>query len=380
MASLSTSRSLFKYLFIVGSILIAGLSVWITQVLVERLSEEERVRMELWASATRELIEADVNADLGFVQQVIESNHTIPVILADAEGNALVSRNTPTEDLEALNGLVSRYGAKHEPIVIVLEGGMEQYIYYDDSRLLRELSFFPIVQVGVILVFLLLVLYAFYTIQKEEKNKVWVGLSRETAHQLGTPISSLLAWKELLKERYPGDGSLDEVGKDIDRLSMIADRFSKIGSRPELQVWPLGEAINQAVDYVSHRVSSRVRFVVDGVVEECFVRINYDLFSWVVENLCKNAIDAMDGEGEIHFSVTCNRRYVTVDVSDTGKGIPKSKQDAVFIPGYTTKQRGWGLGLSLAKRIVEEYHHGKIFVKSSEVGVGTTFSIVLRRA
>lgn len=373
-----TSRSILKYVFIIFSIVIATASIFIIQVLVERLAAEERARMELWADATRELIRTDnPESDLSFVQKVIESNHTIPVVLTDDEGNVLFSRNIDDDEMQNKT-TIADFGFKHEPILVDFDDETKQYIYYDDSKLLRQLSYYPVVQIGVIVLFLLLMSLAFYTLQRAEQNKVWIGLSRETAHQLGTPISSLLAWNELLAMRYPDDELLGEMQKDIKRLEAIADRFSKIGSKPELQKIMLDEVLQSAINYMSLRVSNKVTFRYTPV-QNVQVKINPDLFGWVIENLCKNAIDAMDGIGEIRFDVTEKPRQVLLDVSDTGKGIAKSKQKTVFLPGYTTKERGWGLGLSLAKRIIQEYHKGKIFVKYSEVGVGTTFRIVLRK-
>lgn len=373
-----TSRSILKYVFIIFSIVIATASIFIIQVLVERLAAEERARMELWADATRELIRTDnPESDLSFVQKVIESNHTIPVVLTDDEGNVLFSRNIDDDEMQNKT-TIADFGFKHEPILVDFDDEIKQYIYYDDSKLLRQLSYYPVVQIGVIVLFLLLMSLAFYTLQRAEQNKVWVGLSRETAHQLGTPISSLLAWNELLAMRYPDDELLGEMQKDIKRLEAIADRFSKIGSKPELQKIMLDKVLQSAINYMSLRVSNKVTFRYTPV-QNVQVKINPDLFGWVIENLCKNAIDAMDGIGEIRFDVTEKPRQVLLDVSDTGKGIAKSKQKTVFLPGYTTKERGWGLGLSLAKRIIKEYHKGKIFVKYSEVGVGTTFRIVLRK-
>lgn len=373
-----TSRSILKYVFIIFSIVIATASIFIIQVLVERLAAEERARMELWADATRELIRTDnPESDLSFVQKVIESNHTIPVVLTDDEGNVLFSRNIDDDEMQNKT-TIADFGFKHEPILVDFDDETKQYIYYDDSKLLRQLSYYPVVQIGVIVLFLLLMSLAFYTLQRAEQNKVWIGLSRETAHQLGTPISSLLAWNELLAMRYPDDELLGEMQKDIKRLEVIADRFSKIGSKPELQKIMLDEVLQSAINYMSLRVSNKVTFRYTPV-QNVQVKINPDLFGWVIENLCKNAIDAMDGIGEIRFDVTEKPRQVLLDVSDTGKGIAKSKQKTVFLPGYTTKERGWGLGLSLAKRIIQEYHKGKIFVKYSEVGVGTTFRIVLRK-
>ena len=345
--------------------------------LVERLSAEERARIELWADATRELIRTDnLDSDLSFVQKVIESNHTIPVVLADEDGNVLFARNI--EDVDMDKTVVADFDFKYEPIQVDFDDATKQYIYYNDSKLLWQLSFFPIVQIGVIVFFLLLMFFAFYTLQRAEQNKVWVGLSRETAHQLGTPISSLLAWNELLVMRYPADELLEEMQKDIKRLEAIADRFSKIGSKPELQQTLIDDVLQTTINYMALRVSNKVKFRYDSN-RTIAVRLNADLFSWVVENICKNAVDAMEGIGTISIAVAETSKTVIIDIADTGKGIAKSKRKAVFLPGYTTKTRGWGLGLSLAKRIVEKYHKGKIFIKKSEVGVGTTFRIVLKK-
>ena len=376
-SNIYTSRSILRYIFIIFSIVIVVASIYVMNLLVERLSAEERARIELWADATRELIRTDnLDSDLSFVQKVIESNHTIPGVLADEDGNVLFARNI--EDVDMDKTVVADFDFKYEPIQVDFDDATKQYIYYNDSKLLWQLSFFPIVQIGVIVFFLLLMFFAFYTLQRAEQNKVWVGLSRETAHQLGTPISSLLAWNELLVMRYPADELLEEMQKDIKRLEAIADRFSKIGSKPELQQTLIDDVLQTTINYMALRVSNKVKFRYDSN-RTIAVRLNADLFSWVVENICKNAVDAMEGIGTISIDVTETSKTVIIDIADTGKGIAKSKRKAVFLPGYTTKTRGWGLGLSLAKRIVEKYHKGKIFIKKSEVGVGTTFRIVLKK-
>ncbi|MBR5469610.1 MAG: HAMP domain-containing histidine kinase [Paludibacteraceae bacterium] len=376
-SNIYTSRSILRYIFIIFSIVIVVASIYVMNLLVERLSAEERARIELWADATRELIRTDnLDSDLSFVQKVIESNHTIPVVLADEDGNVLFARNI--EDVDMDKTVVADFDFKYEPIQVDFDDATKQYIYYNDSKLLWQLSFFPIVQIGVIVFFLLLMFFAFYTLQRAEQNKVWVGLSRETAHQLGTPISSLLAWNELLVMRYPADELLEEMQKDIKRLEAIANRFSKIGSKPELQQTLIDDVLQTTINYMALRVSNKVKFRYDSN-RTIAVRLNADLFSWVVENICKNAVDAMEGIGTISIDVAETSKTVIIDIADTGKGIAKSKRKAVFLPGYTTKTRGWGLGLSLAKRIVEKYHKGKIFIKKSEVGVGTTFRIVLKK-
>ncbi len=379
MKSIYGLKRFLKYFFILLSFAIAGLSLFVTNVLVRKLSSEERSRMELWANATRELINVEnFDTDLSFVQSVIEANHTIPVILLDAKGELLSYRNM---DSLMLNDSVEidRIKNLHEPIEVPVNDGEVQYIYYDDSLLLKQLSYFPFVQIVVVALFLFLVFFAFFSIQKAEQDKIWVGLSRETAHQLGTPISSLLAWNEILKTRYPDEAYMQEMEKDVVRLKVIAERFSKIGSKPELEEYSLQEELSNVISYMRRRTSQKVNYVFDAKSTDTKVLINADLFHWVIENLCKNGIDAMEGIGSLTFKIKDYSKQVAIDVIDNGKGIPKSKLKTIFKPGYTTKKRGWGLGLSLAKRIIEEYHRGKIFVKRSEPNLGTTFRIVLQK-
>ncbi|MBO7315633.1 MAG: HAMP domain-containing histidine kinase [Paludibacteraceae bacterium] len=379
MKSIYGLKRFLKYFFILLSFAIAGLSLFVTNVLVRKLSSEERSRMELWANATRELINVEnFDTDLSFVQSVIEANHTIPVILLDAKGELLSYRNMDSLMLnDSLE--IDRIKNLHEPIEVPVNDGEVQYIYYDDSLLLKQLSYFPFVQIVVVALFLFLVFFAFFSIQKAEQDKIWVGLSRETAHQLGTPISSLLAWNEILKNRYPEEAYLYEMEKDVDRLRVIAERFSKIGSKPELTECSLQEELSSVISYMRKRTSQKVNYVFDAKNTNTKVWINADLFHWVIENLCKNGIDAMEGIGSLTFKIKEDSKNVAIDVIDNGKGIPKSKLKTIFNPGYTTKKRGWGLGLSLAKRIIEEYHRGKIFVKHSEPNFGTTFRIILQK-
>ena len=379
MKSIYGLKRFLKYFFILLSFAIAGVSLFATNVLVKKLSFEERSRMELWANATRELINVEnFDADLSFVQSVIEANHTIPVILLDADGELLSYRNMDSLKLNDKEE-IERIKKLHEPIEVPVNDGELQYIYYDDSLLLKQLSYFPFVQIVVVAFFLFLVFFAFFSIQKAEQDKIWVGLSRETAHQLGTPISSLLAWNEILKNRYPEEAYLYEMEKDVDRLRVIAERFSKIGSKPELTECSLQEELSSVISYMRKRTSQKVNYVFDAKNTNTKVWINADLFHWVIENLCKNGIDAMEGIGSLTFKIKEDSKNVSIDVIDNGKGIPKSKLKTIFNPGYTTKKRGWGLGLSLAKRIIEEYHRGKIFVKHSEPNFGTTFRIILQK-
>ncbi len=370
-----------KLIFIVVGATIIVVSTLFTNRLAQSLSKEEQKKIELWAEATRQFVLADESANIDFYLQIIEENTTIPVIVVDENDKKLHSRNVvePKNNIEEFYAhKINELKLEHEAIVVDL-GDIKQYIYYDDSLLLKQLYYFPFIQFGVIVIFLLISFLAFSSTKNAEQNRVWVGLSKETAHQLGTPISSLLAWVEMLKLRYADDTLLVEMSKDVSRLQIIAERFSKIGSSPDLQLVSLNDTLANAVQYMSNRSSQKVliqtHFPNDFAV---FVNMNVPLFEWVIENLCKNAIDAMDGMGRIDLFVAVTERFVQIDVQDTGKGIERAKFKTVFLPGFTTKKRGWGLGLSLAKRIIESYHNGKIFVKQSEINKGTTFRIELK--
>ena len=371
----------FRLIFIGLSLVIIVVSMVFTNRLAKSLAQEEQRKIELWAEATQRFVLADENTDIDFILSVIEGNTTIPVVVVDDKGNLLQSRNVsePLRDEELFyKKLITRLKSEREAIVVDF-GDMKQYIYYDDSRLLTQLYYYPYVQIGVVVVFLLISFFAFLSSKNAEQNKVWVGLSKETAHQLGTPISSLLAWVALLKSRYQDDKLLPDMEKDVNRLRVIAERFSKIGSAPDLQVVSLNAALDNAVQYMSKRASQQVVIQTHyNIKDEVFIRLNIPLFEWVVENLCKNAIDAMTGKGSIDIYVTKLVDQLIIDFKDSGKGIERNNFKNVFKPGYTTKQRGWGLGLSLVKRIIENYHNGKIYVKHSELGKGTTFRIELK--
>lgn len=363
-------RSLFLFI----ALLIVVGSVLFTNNLASRLAEEETKKVEIWAEATRELILADENTDIDFFSTIIEGNTTIPVYMVDREGNVLLTRNVKTP--KTYDEVVKLAG----PIEVRMGDGIEQYIYYEESTLLRALKYFPYIQFGLIFIFIFIAVITLFTAQRSEQNRVWVGLSKETAHQLGTPISSLNAWNELLKSRYPDDDLLPQMDKDINRLQTIAERFSKVGSKPDLESADIVAVVRDSIDYMRSRSSNKVSYVINAEEEPIITDVNKPLFAWVVENLCKNALDAMpSGEGTISVNVTTDDTHVNVDFTDTGKGMPKHLYSTVFQPGYTSKKRGWGLGLSLAKRIIEEYHEGRIFVKQSQVGVGTTFRITLKR-
>jgi two-component system, sporulation sensor kinase D len=352
-----------------------------TNKLANSLAEEERKKVEIWAEATRQLIQSNDQTNINFALSIIEANTTIPVLIIDDKDKIIESRNFNEPKKNTAQFYVdelAKLKTKNHPIILHLDNKTIQYIYYDDSLFLKQLVYFPYIQFGVIIIFLLVVFFAFSSTKKAEQNQVWVGLSKETAHQLGTPISSLLAWVDLLKIRHKEDKLIGEMEKDVNRLRIIAERFSKIGSKPDLLIVSLNKTLQNAVLYMSNRTSQKVAILCHFQSDEhIFIQLNVPLFEWVIENICKNAIDAMDGSGRIDINVQHKNDEVVIDIKDTGKGIDKNKFKLIFTPGYTTKKRGWGLGLSLAKRIIEEYHGGKILVKQSELNVGTVFRIIL---
>lgn len=384
MKKIYQTNQLLKFIFIAIAVIIVVVSTIFTNRLAEKLSVEETKKVEIWAEATRQLLLADENTDVNFLLNIIEGNTTIPVIMTDEHDNMLSHRNISTpknKEEEFLISKISKLKNDRQPIVFKLDDDSQQFIYYDESSLLKQLHVFPYVQFGIIILFFIIVILAFSSTKRAEQNQVWVGLSKETAHQLGTPISSLLAWTELLKSRHEDDKLLLDMEKDVKRLSIIAERFSKIGSKPDLKETELADALSNAVNYMKNRSSSKVSITLQYPENESIsVPLNVPLFEWVIENLCKNAIDAMNGIGKIDVLVKTNEREAVIDITDTGKGMERKFYKAIFTPGYTTKERGWGLGLSLAKRIIEEYHKGKIFVKQSEINVGTTFRIMIPRA
>ena len=372
-----------KVILVISAVIIAVASLYFSHRLVKDLSMEERLKMEVWAEAMRAFSVADENVDLNLVLKVLNANNTIPVIVSDAEGNIQTYRNieiASNDSVAFLYKQLERFKQNGSVIRINLSSGSDYNdVYYQDSLMLTRLSVYPYVQLGVVLIFVLVAIFALLSSKKAEQNKVWVGLSKETAHQLGTPISSLIAWVEYLRTKDIDPSLLNEMEKDVKRLETIAERFSKIGSNPDPVPVDINNSIRSALSYMSTRISAKVKIythLTDGPVP---VLMNDSLFAWVIENLTKNAVDAMEGQGEITFQVEERDKVVRIDVTDTGKGIAKSKFKTVFNPGYTTKKRGWGLGLSLVKRIIESYHGGKIFVKNSEVGKGTTFRIELRK-
>ena len=379
-----------KRILVAGAVLIVVASLWVSHGLISDLKNEEQTKMGVWAEAMRSLTSADETTDLNLVLRVINDNHTIPVIVTDEKGRVTTSLNlrlryrTSRDSVKQVNEALARLKAGGHSMRIAL--GTDEVgdthttalnIYYGQSLLLQRLAWFPYVQLGVVTVFLLVALLALLSTKRAEQNKVWVGLTKETAHQLGTPISSLMAWMAVMRETHPDDALIDEMEADVRRLEMVAERFSKIGSAPKLHPEAVGPIVERVAEYIARRIPKSVKLTVDLRDESELIPISAPLVEWVVEVLCKNAADAMPGVGQIGISGgKVGDRYV-IDVADTGKGIERKHHKTVFRPGFTTKQRGWGLGLSLAKRIIEEYHHGRIYVLRSAPGEGTVFRIEL---
>lgn len=397
------SRRIWRVVFIVISLVLVLLFLYISNNLVKDLAEQERERMEIWANATRELATlgsggeveendtpASTTTDVDFLLSIIEANHNIPVLLVDDQDNILDHRNfrlpepvdNPFElsstNLEYLNKKLRHLKNSENKIDIQIDKHTTQYLYYEDSTLLRRLAYFPYIQLAVLALFFAIAYFALMSIKRAEQNKVWVGLSKETAHQLGTPISSLMAWTQLLDSMGVDKSIVIDMDKDVKRLSTIADRFSKIGSMPDKELTTINEAVTTSLEYMRARIPKRVSlYIHTNDQTNNGVMLSQTLFAWVMENLTKNAVDAMDGEGQLDITVEDSPNNVVILVKDTGKGIPRKNFKNVFNPGFTTKKRGWGLGLTLVKRIIEEYHNGQIYIKESEVGKGTTFGIEL---
>ena len=372
-----------KILLVIAAIVIAVVSLLVSHYLVRDLQREERAKMETWAEALQTLNKADETTDLTLVLNVMQSNNTIPVIVLNPDGTVTDCRNIDIKGRDSAD-YVEKYGQrmyKAGDYIKITYGDSTDYqlVCYDESTMLKRLTQWPYVQLGIVMIFVVVAIFALLSSKKAEQNKVWVGLSKETAHQLGTPISSLMAWVEILKENYPQDDLIPEMDKDVKRLERIAERFSKIGSLPEPVDSSMNEVLEHVTDYMDRRTSKKVEMVREVPDHDVRVRMNASLFEWVIENLCKNAVDAMEGSGRIVLTLTEEPGKVVIEVADNGKGIRKKDINNVFTPGFTTKKRGWGLGLSLATRIVEEYHKGRIYVKQSEVGVGTTFRIEMRK-
>ena len=379
-----TKKQKWKLFLLFVAILIAAASILTTNNLAKQLSKEERKKVELWALGMRQLSSLDnQEKNYTFILEVIKNNETVPVILTDKNGNVVSSRNLDPNrenDPEYLELQLEKMKKENEPIEIILLDGNKNYIYYKESVLLTRLYYFPIIQFVVMIIFLLVAYLAFSTSRKAEQNQVWVGMSKETAHQLGTPTSSLLANLELLKLKKVDQEIVDEFEKDINRLEKITERFSKIGSVPKLTKQDIIPVLVNTVNYIKARSSDKINFQFNfSANDQILLPFNASLFEWVIENLCKNAIDSMEGVGTLSVILDDRIQYLYIDIKDQGKGIPKSKYTTIFQPGYTTKKRGWGLGLSLSKRIIEDYHKGKIFVYHSEINKGTIIRMVLKK-
>jgi len=390
MANIYDNRRIWKTVFLAVSLVLVAFFLHISNNLVDDLADQERERMEIWANATKALTSAQ-SSDIDFYLSIIKNNNNIPVLLVDDNDNILMSRNfkmpEPVDSLtpDLLSDANRAFLAKrlkalkktNNHIPIKIDGTTTQHIYYEDSTLLTSMSYLPRIQIAVMIIFVIIVYLAVMSTKKAEQNKVWVGLSKETAHQLGTPISSLMAWVQMLEASGVDKEIVEDMDKDVNRLSMIADRFSKIGSKPEMKLEPVCESVRQGLDYMRARISTSVALSVDLPDNDRNVMLCRPLFAWVIENLCKNAVDAMQGKGSLNVTAGYDHSTAFIEVTDTGKGIARKNFKTVFSPGFTTKKRGWGLGLTLAKRIIEEYHGGRIFVKWSEIGAGTTFRIEL---
>ena len=369
-----------RYIFFIAAILLVGGSLWVSNNLVKKLELEERNKMEIWAAATSELASGDDYSNIDLILTIIQSNTTIPVIVTDHNeiiqySNITINSADTSHYLTRKLESMQRNGST---IDIDLGNGEKQTLYYEDSVLLKQLSYYPYIQLLVMILFALIAYIGLVSVKRAEQNKVWVGLSKETAHQLGTPISSLMAWIEFLKLNDNIDPSIvTDMDKDVKRLSTIAERFSKIGSIPDKELIYINELLEESCNYMSTRISSRVKLNLNLPQDAEGCMLCRSLIEWVIENLCKNAVDAMEGEGRIDVTLSTDNKHIYIDVSDTGKGIARSEFENIFKPGYTSKKRGWGLGLTLAKRIIEEYHNGRIYIKESEIGVGTTFRIEL---
>ncbi|MER2997342.1 HAMP domain-containing sensor histidine kinase [Pontibacter populi] len=393
MIPIYSQKNRIKFIVVIIALIIGAATITYTNILVSKLSEREQELVQLYAKGLRYMISAPSDDNIVFIEEeILSANTTVPVILTDENENILDSKNInipeniaddPEKVNEMLQRQIEKMKAQHAPIVVPWAEGSVNYVFYKDSDLLSQLRYYPYVQLMVIACFALMAYFAFSYSRKAEQNRVWVGLAKETAHQLGTPLSSLMAWYEYMKvsPKFENEPIVAELWKDIRRLEIITERFSNIGSVPLLRDENIYQVTQNAINYLQNRISRKVEMeVVSTFSPDITAKINVPLFDWVIENICKNAVDAMEGRGNLTLKLLLlGKSNIAIDITDTGKGIPKSKIDSVFLPGYTTKKRGWGLGLALAKRIIDNYHRGRLYVKSSEVGKGTTFRIVLNR-
>jgi hypothetical protein len=375
----------WKFVLVSMAVVIIVATIWFVSSLSQRIQEEETKKVATWVEANRELLQASPDANLNLAVEIVTTNTTIPLILTNEFGQIIDSRNLDSakiaSDPSYLQEQLNTFKKKHPPFIMEVDAKQKiyNYIYYGDSSILKQVRYYPYIQLLVVTLFIGVVLFALSSTNRATQNLVWVGLAKETAHQLGTPLSSIEAWLEILKDNPDNTTMVTELGKDVDRLKLITDRFSKIGSVPKLEEKNVVEQIRHMVAYIRKRAPQKVQFTVHARDADIPAMISPPLFDWVVENLLKNALDAMEGKGAIDIYIESHPADIIIDVADTGKGIPKAYYEKVFKPGFSTKKRGWGLGLSLAKRIIEDYHKGRLYVKSSELTKGTTFRIVLRK-
>ncbi|GEP96569.1 sensor histidine kinase [Chitinophaga cymbidii] len=373
----------WKFTLVAVAVVIIVTTIWFVNNLSEKIQQEETKKVATWVEANQELLKASPDANLNLAVEIIRTNTTIPIILTDDHGNIIDHRNLDSAAVTAngsyLQNELNDFRKQHPPFIMAIDAKTNNYIYYGDSLILKQVRYYPYIQLLVVALFIGIVLFALSSTNRATQNLVWVGMAKETAHQLGTPLSSMEAWLEILKEKEEIVPMVTEMAKDVDRLKLITDRFSKIGSVPNLEERNIVEQVANMVAYIRKRAPQKVQFRLQSEEREVVAMISPPLFDWVVENLLKNALDAMEGKGEIIVLIENHLAHITIDVTDTGKGIPKAYHDKIFHPGFSTKKRGWGLGLSLAKRIIQDYHKGRLSVKWSEVNKGTTFRIWLRK-
>lgn len=373
----------WKFTLVTVAMVIIVTTIWFVNNLTEKIQHEETKKVATWVEAYKELLQASSEANLNLVGEIITTNTTIPMILTDDHGAIVDHRNFDSSkfsgDSGYLDNQLASFKKQHPPFIMAIDAHSNSYIYYGDSLILKQIRYYPYIQLLVVALFIGIVLFALSSTNRATQNLVWVGMAKETAHQLGTPLSSMEAWLEILKEKEESAPLANELAKDVNRLKLISDRFSKIGSVPNLEECNIVAQIDNMVAYIRKRAPQKVTLSLQSAEQEVMAMISPPLFDWVVENLLKNALDAMEGKGSITVLIENHPAHITVDVTDTGKGIPKAFHDKIFHPGFSTKKRGWGLGLSLAKRIIQDYHKGRLSVKWSEVNKGTTFRIWLRK-
>lgn len=371
-----------RWFITVSSIAIVSIFLWNVSIFFNRLKKEEREKMEIWVKAYSEVLNSDLNEDIPIELEVISKNTTTPMIIYHKKEDFYETRNIArknADDDEKIKALAASFASDYQPIEIVYENEVFGTLYYGNSSLINKLKYFPIGIVFIVILYLAMLYYFYSTSKSHDQSLLWAGMAKETAHQIGTPLSSLVGWTEILKQENVDPTYVEEMEKDIVRLQTITDRFSKIGSLPNLEPTDIVEETKDSYEYLKARSSKLINFSLKLPDEKIQVNLNKQLFSWTIENIVKNAIDALKGKGNLDVEITQDAKWVHILITDTGKGIPKTKFKKIFKPGYTSKKRGWGLGLSLAKRIIEEYHDGKIRVLKSEVGKGTTFEVKLKK-